>query len=316
MAFNSTTGLGVAAQVLTTGNINVGVTKPGRNGIILSLSGTSGTSGYPSTFQLTPKIVDVSGAPVPVGSAFTLTAVAAASPAPYTLTAAAPGSPFGPEGLATTVYTGTITGGASNAYEGRLFTIAGFDLTGNNGTFECVASTATTLTLLNASGVSDTHAGTAQDQTATAVYTGTITGGASNAFAGFNFTIAGFVGANNNGTFYATASSATTVTLVNPAATAETHAATAQPDDALALTYVAYGSKGVTNTYLPSGTPTKVATVSATGLITAGVAGVTTVEASYPAFGQTGTTIVSSGNVMNGLPNSKVYSQINVKVIP
>lgn len=62
----------------------------------------------------------------------------------------------------------------------------------------------------------------------TAVYTGTITNGATpaNAWQGFYFTVAGFVGANNNGTFLCTASNATQITLANGAATAETHAAT------------------------------------------------------------------------------------------
>lgn len=61
----------------------------------------------------------------------------------------------------TTAYTGTITGGGSNAFAGITFVVAGFDLTANNGTFICTASTTTTLTLANAAGVSDTHAGTA-----------------------------------------------------------------------------------------------------------------------------------------------------------
>jgi hypothetical protein len=61
----------------------------------------------------------------------------------------------------------------------------------------------------------------------TAVYTGTITGGAANAFAGYAFTVAGFVGASNNGFWLCTASTATTLTLANAAAVAETHAATA-----------------------------------------------------------------------------------------
>lgn len=61
----------------------------------------------------------------------------------------------------------------------------------------------------------------------TAVYTGTITGGATNAYAGVTFTITGFVGSNNNGTFLCSASSATTLTLSNAAATAESASATA-----------------------------------------------------------------------------------------
>ena len=60
-----------------------------------------------------------------------------------------------------TVYTGTITGGAANAWAGATFVIAGFTTSANNGTFVCTASSATTLTLSNASGVSETHAATA-----------------------------------------------------------------------------------------------------------------------------------------------------------
>lgn len=61
----------------------------------------------------------------------------------------------------TTVYTGTITGGGSNLYEGRFFTVAGFNNGANNGRFRCVASSTTSLTLQNASGVSESHAATA-----------------------------------------------------------------------------------------------------------------------------------------------------------
>lgn len=61
----------------------------------------------------------------------------------------------------TTVYTGTVPGGASNAYVGMIFLIAGFTSGPNNGTFTCVASTATTLTLNNTAGVSETTAATA-----------------------------------------------------------------------------------------------------------------------------------------------------------
>jgi hypothetical protein len=61
-----------------------------------------------------------------------------------------------------TVYTGTITGGGgTNALVNRYFTVAGFTHSANNGRFLCVASTSTTLTLVNASGVSETHAATA-----------------------------------------------------------------------------------------------------------------------------------------------------------
>ena len=75
--------------------------------------------------------------------------------APFTLTSVANAAG------GTTVYTGTITGGAANAYVGVVFTIAGFTTAADNGTFTCTASTATTLTLNNAAGVAQTHAATA-----------------------------------------------------------------------------------------------------------------------------------------------------------
>ena len=59
------------------------------------------------------------------------------------------------------VYTGTITEGASNGLRGKAFTVAGFTNVLNNGTFLCMASTATTLTLNNAYAVAETHAATA-----------------------------------------------------------------------------------------------------------------------------------------------------------
>ncbi len=60
-----------------------------------------------------------------------------------------------------TVYTGTITGGASNALANQYATISGFTNGANNGTWRITASTATTITASNPSGVAETHAGTA-----------------------------------------------------------------------------------------------------------------------------------------------------------
>ena len=57
--------------------------------------------------------------------------------------------------MGVTVYAGTITNGAGNAFVGDTFIVTGFsgaDLA-NNGTFTCTASTATALTLNNAAGV-------------------------------------------------------------------------------------------------------------------------------------------------------------------
>lgn len=51
------------------------------------------------------------------------------------------------------VYTGIITGGASNAYAGLSFLVTGFADIANNGIFTCTASTSTTLTLSNASAI-------------------------------------------------------------------------------------------------------------------------------------------------------------------
>jgi hypothetical protein len=60
-----------------------------------------------------------------------------------------------------TVYTGSFSGGASNGLKGITVVIAGFDMSVNNGTFLCTASTTTTLTCNNGAGVSDSHSATA-----------------------------------------------------------------------------------------------------------------------------------------------------------
>jgi len=155
---------------------------------------------------------------VPNGVAFNLTAVAP-NTATLTLTAVANG------GGGNTVYTGTITGGAGNALVGDTVVVAGFTHAADNGTFTCTASTATTITLNNANGIAQTHAGTAA--MTTAVYTGTITGGAGNAFLGDTVVVTGFTNAGNNGTFLVNASTATTLTLSDKAGVTETDPATA-----------------------------------------------------------------------------------------
>jgi len=136
----------------------------------------------------------------------------------------------------------------------------------------------------------------------TSVYTGTITGGGSNAFAGFVFVVAGFTTGANNGTFVCTASSTTTLTLDNAAGVAETHAATATSEDSLPLKFLSYN--------------TGVATVSATGLITAVAKGQANIEVSYPTFSNSVGNVVSSGNVMNGAPLIKIFKLITVQVNP
>lgn len=294
MAFQSTTGLGVPTTIISIGNIGT-ATSTRANAVDMSVSNTT----YPSTFQLNPSLVDAAGATQSLGTAFVIASVAGPSPAPYTLTAVAASTIVA--NVPQAVYTGTITSGGSNAYIGRQFVITGFVNAVNNGTFQCVASSATTLTLTDANAIAETHAGVAQDQTATATYTGTVTGGGSNAFAGQSFVVAGFVtNAGNNGTFFATGSSATTLVLDNPNAIAETRAATATGEDTGSITYFSSNAS--------------YATVSATGLITAVKAGEAIIEVSYPAFNNTAGAISAPSNVMNGTPTAKIYKEMNVHV--
>ncbi len=140
-----TSGSGIPARIKIAGTENAGDTTPGYNDIVLSMSGSDGN---PETFQLSPIIVDALGVPLALGTQFTLSAVAASSGG-------------------TAVYTGTITGGASNAFEGETFVVAGFTATNNNGTFICTASSATTLTLENGAATAVTAAGTATAQEST-----------------------------------------------------------------------------------------------------------------------------------------------------
>jgi len=147
----------------------------------------------------------------------------------------------------------------------------------------------------------------------TGVYTGTITGGAANAFAGQMMTVAGFVTAANNGTFLCTASTATTVTLVNAASVAETHAGTVSAYVGTIL-YKSYNNPnaGTPAWYKPSafaGYSGDVASVSGSGLITALALGQAVVEVSAPAFD-------NSQAAMGGLAGGAIYTQIVVNVVP
>ena len=65
------------------------------------------------------------------------------------------------------------------------------------------------------------------DSAGTATYTGTFPGGASNAYAGLNFTFAGFTNGGNNGTFEVISSTTTTLVVDSTTSVAETHAAAA-----------------------------------------------------------------------------------------
>lgn len=95
---------------------------------------------YTNSFQQDYAVVNPAG----VSGALTLTGVIQVSVAAGTAT-----------------YAGTITGGEFGGWVGVPFVIAGFVNGGNNGTFMCVASSATALVLKSTSAIIETHAGTA-----------------------------------------------------------------------------------------------------------------------------------------------------------
>ena len=127
---------------------NFGIMRP-------SISSTSVTT--PFAFTKTSLYVGLANTPSsPQYSATTV-------PRPITFTGLRFDTDLGPAlaltgataGVGVTVYAGTITNGAGNAFVGSTFIVTGFsgaDLA-NNGTFTCTASTATALTLNNAAGV-------------------------------------------------------------------------------------------------------------------------------------------------------------------
>ena len=96
---------------------------------------------------------------------------------------AAAGGTLGPNATACTVYTGTFTNGTANAYAGLTLTFTGFGTAANNGTFLCVASTATTVTVTNPNGANSGAMGTVfasgQNIFAIALYAAAATLGAS-----------------------------------------------------------------------------------------------------------------------------------------
>ena len=185
--------------------------------------------GNPGTITLNN---GVGVASTPTGGTTTLTLTAAA---------AAVGS--------NTTYTGTITGGGTSCFGnvGVPITVAGFATAANNGTFNCVSSTTTTITVANAAGVAQsmvstiTAAAAATGSPKTTTYTGTIPGGATaGQYTGASFTVAGFSTRSpndsaDNGTFTYASSTATTLTLNNTAGIAATGAtATATPNNVTA----------------------------------------------------------------------------------
>ena len=189
------------------------------------------------------------------------------------------------DGIGQAVYQGT-TNAATNALVGHQVNVTGFSLGTSNGDFYVIANTSSSITLSNAVAVSDSSGGSGQDQTETAVYTGVFTGGGSNALAGKTFVIANFLtNPSNNGTFICTASSATTITVDNANAIAETAA--------FSLTSVANASDGVA-VY----TGTVVATEGALAGLTFTVAGFGTTanNGSFAATANNGSTTITLAN--------------------
>jgi len=209
-----TTGIGVAAKLNVAGNTNSPSGKqfvPGYNKVVLSLSGANG----PTTFQLNPEVVDVHNTSVTPGTSYALTAVAASS-GPGQLAVSAVAASSGNQAAYT-----VASGGTTNEWVGFSFIVAGFSNAQNNGTFICIASSSTTLTLRNSNAVAETVSATATSDEGAAVYTGTIVE-VANSLVGKTFVVAGFTDANNNGTFIATANNGTTtITLQNANTTAQ-----------------------------------------------------------------------------------------------
>ena len=117
----------------------------------------------------------------------------------------------------TTVYTGTITGGALNAFAGCTFVVAGFTNGVNNGTFVCMSCTGANITLVNASGTAETHAGTATYSSV--VLAGTNSSGATQIIAGDSIYLSGLTHATWLNTKVAkviSITSTTSITIADP----------------------------------------------------------------------------------------------------
>lgn len=204
---------------------------------------------------------------------------------------------------ATGVYTGTFTGGAANAFAGKTAVILGFVNAGNNGSFVITASSATSITVAPTTQVDETHAATASiTNVSTATYTGTITGGAANAYAGNAVSVLGFVNSGNNVTAQnITASTATTLVTLFTTQVNETHAATARVAGVTLATYTGTitggaasafagrnlsilgfvnGGNNVTNRTVVSSTATTLV-VAATTQVTESHAATATITASF-----------------------------------
>lgn len=307
----ATSGLGIAAKIAVTGTETPLSSKPGYNQVTISLSGANG---LPENFQLDPVLEDAGGNVITPGTAFVVASVAA-SAAQFTETLSAVAASVG----TTAAYT-TSSAPTASSLVGQSFVVTGFVGANNNGTFLCTANTTTIITLDNAAATAETHAGTATSTPKVATYTGTFTSQTTGSLVGKSVVIAGFVtNTVNNGDFIVVANSGTTtITVDNPAAISESHAATATLQEGTnVFTYYADGTASLTSgtggAPPTPGTTETVVTVSADGLITTnGVTGGSTVEVSYPAFNNTIGELTVGGV---SLPINKIYADIAVNVV-
>jgi hypothetical protein len=135
---------------------------------------------------------------------------------------------IGSGGIFQGVYTGTITGGANNAFAGYQFVVAGFVNSQNNGTFFCIASTTTTLTLAGVLAFTESHAATATSVATNTGYFGNLgINAVGNIIVGVSPVISGFGHSVNNGTFPITSSDAAGFAVANVGAAETTGSAQA-----------------------------------------------------------------------------------------
>jgi hypothetical protein len=93
-------------------------------------------------------------------------------------------------------YTGTFTGGASSAFKGFVFTVTGCANAANNGTFVCLISSATILSLSNPSSVvASAQTASASSSTSYATYVVT---SLTAPMLGLTGVVSGFTNAGNN----------------------------------------------------------------------------------------------------------------------
>lgn len=133
-----------------------------------------------------------------------------------------------------------LTGGAFQTSEGVVLASGYLELLLNqdgniSGVGQIVSGITIKILLDGAGSILGTSGFTLSAATSAGVYTGTVSGGDNNDYAGLTFVVTGFTASAgaNNGTFTCTASTATTLTLANGSAVNETHSGTATASQAI-----------------------------------------------------------------------------------